>query len=85
MRAFSFNLSAGRRLPFHIDGSIYGWWVVLVPVLCTDAAEVAPVQLARQAMVAAHAADGGGGGAGTVVGAERRRHWTKEEVRRVPS
>jgi hypothetical protein len=49
---------------------------MVVPVLCTKAAEVAPEQLVRQAMVAAHAADDGGGGGGdSIVGAGTgRRH-----------
>jgi len=54
---------------------------MVVPVLCTKAAEVAPEQLARQAMVATHAADdgsGGGGGGDTIAGAGRR-HGTKED------
>ena len=51
---------------------------MVVPVLCTKAAEVAPEQLARQAMVATHAADDGSGGGDTIVGAGRR-HGTKED------
>lgn len=56
-------------------------------MLCTKAAEVALEQLVRQAMVAAHAADGGGGGDDAIVGAGRRHGmgWdgTKEEGKSV--
>jgi hypothetical protein len=55
---------------------------MVVPVLCTKAAEVAPEQLVRQAMVAAHAADDGSGGDDTIVGAGRL-HGSKEEGERV--
>jgi len=57
---------------------------MVVPVLCTKAAEVAPEQLARQAMVTAHAADDGSGGDDTIVGAGRRHGiGTKEEGKSV--
>jgi len=49
-------------------------------VLQPEAAEVAPEQLVRQAVVAAHAADGGG--ASIVVGAGRRHGRSEDGGRR---